>query len=186
MNTIIKVENYAQKALLENELLGQFSDGFWENSSNNSWKFLDTVIISKNNTGVVFDKFIPFDYKGYSVNNSKLLSYVGDRMLLYARVATALELDDISPISTLINYLPFSPDSSFSEIDVNSILSDWNYNKSDEFWAALAVDASSFISSIGGINAFVDSLNYNYSFNNLRSDLRTITKILKNTSVSSS
>jgi len=90
----IKVANIAQKVLLDTELLGQFSDGFWENSRNTSWRYLDEVKIANDTetVGVYFQSEKPYDYKGYSVNNLELLSYVGDRMLSKARVARFLNI----------------------------------------------------------------------------------------------
>jgi hypothetical protein len=88
---IIKVENLVQKVLLTNELIGQFSDGFWENSRNTSWNHMGEVEVVEESeeTGVVFKEYVPRNYKGYSVNNKTLLEYVGDRMLVNAKLANS-------------------------------------------------------------------------------------------------
>jgi len=66
MKSTIKVQNKVQKVLLDTELFGQFSDGFWENSRNNSWVYLDdNVEVAKTNEkpGIYFKVIIPHEYK---------------------------------------------------------------------------------------------------------------------------
>lgn len=79
---VLTVRNNAQKLLFERELLGQISDGLWENSSpHNHWEVFDdvTVVVGKD-VGVNFTV-----KRSYNFADSELLEVVGDRMLEIVR-----------------------------------------------------------------------------------------------------
>jgi hypothetical protein len=75
----IRVANQAQKLHLRDELLGQISDGHWENSSNNPWQDWAnaTVIVDPSNVGRNFNT----SRDSYQLNASSLMDVVGDRMI---------------------------------------------------------------------------------------------------------
>jgi hypothetical protein len=84
---LIKVRTYAQKALIEQELLGQFSDGHWENADNYSWKYYYRMVAVSKKHGVWFDGPIPVNYKGYDTTDKWVWKGLNKRMLLFARYA---------------------------------------------------------------------------------------------------
>lgn len=89
----------AMEDLWNNELVGQISDGAWENSSNNSWEFwgnLPTSVGGKTALRAGTDELIrkSFDFAG------ELYDVIGDRMLKIIQV-TEPEATE----STLIRYL---------------------------------------------------------------------------------
>lgn len=91
---LIVVPSAEMKSLLVNELLWQFSDGYWENSSNSSWLHLDhnSIIVNTSIEPWVYFRWnVPYKYKWYSVNNSELISYVWDRMKWYLLWSNLLE-----------------------------------------------------------------------------------------------
>ena len=180
----IKVQNVAQKVLLDTELLGQFSDGYWENSRNESWRYLDNVEIAKDEKcGVYFEDHKPFDYKGYSVNNSTLLEYVGDRMLVKTRAARYLNLSVMgegleSIIESNSICKKVENNEEVTEEDINKIIQ--SYLSDSDFWvkrAKLFIQEMKEIGTQHLIRALNDT---SYNMKEMRKDLREITKILKN------
>ena len=178
----IRVSTPSQKVLLDTELLGQFSDGFWENSRNTSWEFLGKVEVSKE-AAVVFEEYIPYDYKGYSVNNKELLSYVGERMLIKARIANALNISDFGEAEALFDTYKIeskvTSEKAFTEDDLLSQIADWNKN-GDKFWTDRAKVSTEFISANGLVNVVQAMNDTSYDMKAMRKDLTAITKILKN------
>jgi len=179
---LIIVENEAQKVLLDSELLGQFSDGYWEGSRNQSWNYLGNVKVANDSevTGVMFKKNIPYAYKGYAVNNKTLLSYVGDRMLVKARVANYLKVSDIKDVETLLEYSCSSVIARGKVVTTDDIadkIEEWLYHSS-EFWNKIAVSSLEFIKNVG-LDNFLNAVNSEYSVKDMRKDLTSITKILK-------
>ncbi len=180
----IKVQNEVQKVLLDSELLGQFSDGYWENSRNQSWDYLGKVQIANDsdNTGVVFEDFVPCDYKAYSVNNKTLLEYVGDRMLVKARVSNYLRISDLSSIECLLEYAcsqKVSKNVEVKEEDIIKLISEWQKDSS-KFWNKEAEKSIAFIKNTG-LQNLLQAINSDYKMSNMRKELNSITKILKNT-----
>lgn len=89
-----------QAALFECELQGQISDGFWENAKpyDHYLPWLCDVEVSDNvgrNFHVTKDN--------YNFNSTELLSYVGDRMLQYARVCKVLGLEAVKELRNILN-----------------------------------------------------------------------------------
>lgn len=86
----ITVANVAQQALMELELQGQISDGWWENAKPwNHWQGpsgADVVVGSP--TGMNFRPKRTYDFTA-----KELLDVVGVRMLAYARIAKKLGMD---------------------------------------------------------------------------------------------
>ena len=79
----ITVQNREQAALLNLELMGQLSDGYWENSKpSDHWR---TPCSAK----VVIGEELSVDFypsRKYNFANKMLLDCVGDRMMTYCRV----------------------------------------------------------------------------------------------------
>jgi len=190
MKSTIKVQNKVQKVLLDTELFGQFSDGFWENSRNNSWVYLDdNVEVAKTNEkpGIYFKVIIPHEYKGYKVNNTELLSYVGWRMLAKAKIANFFNISTISDglVTVIENHEIEELLSKNKEITVDNINNVIdiikNYQSENDFWKKRVKSALKQIDELGGIDELVKALNSSYNMKSMRKDLREITKILKTT-----
>lgn len=189
MKAVIKVSKPSQKVLLDAELLGQFSDGFWENSSNQSWHYLrDVEISSPDEVGVYFEKYIPHQYRGYSVNNSELLSYVGERMLTKARVSHHL---NISKIDMALDLILENNKISRKVIENEEVLQEDIENAilpklaDADYWRKKALKAIQEIKELGGTQKLLEALNNSsYQMKDMRKDLKEITKILKNVQIS--
>lgn len=80
----LRLRNNIQKALFEEELRGQLSDGYWENAGpREHWKpwCNATIVVDPHNVGRDF----PVNRDRYGFSSPLLLSYVGGRMLLIAQ-----------------------------------------------------------------------------------------------------
>ena len=89
----IRVNNQAQKWLLENELKGQISDGKWENSGpQDHWQPWSNakVVVDPQNPGRNF----PAQKDNYQLNSKDLLDVVGDRMVEDVKASTGKDYDD--------------------------------------------------------------------------------------------
>jgi hypothetical protein len=86
MKKQLVVRNEIQKLLLEDELLGQMSDGMWENTNPyNHWHdWSEAEIIVGENLGV---NFRPVK-DNYNLNSSYLLDIIGDRMVTMVNLMT--------------------------------------------------------------------------------------------------
>ncbi len=73
-----------QVTLFVNELVGQISDGMWENSSpRNHWRDPCDATVAVDATNPRIEGFYP--KRAYGFASPTLLEIVGDRMLTYAR-----------------------------------------------------------------------------------------------------
>jgi len=178
----IKVNTPSQKVLLDTELLGQFSDGFWENSRNTSWKYLGSVVVAPTTPGVFFEDSIPYDYKKYSVNNKTLLDCVGDRMLAKARVANTLGISKLGRAEGLFEtYTIESKLISGEEItadDINTTLEKWNAT-GQAYWLETASASFDFLNKHGLLEVVKALNNTNYDMKAMRKELKEITLILE-------
>jgi len=78
----IRVATAIQATLLKNELMGQISDGAWENSGpRDHWKDVTSADVVVDPVSQGFDGFYP----RRSYQFSRVIEYVGDRMLTQAR-----------------------------------------------------------------------------------------------------
>ena len=77
MSNQIRVATKSQAILMELELKGQVSDGYWENSYPHDYKPVCSaeVIVDPDNVGI---NFTPS--RAYNFASPKLIEYVGDRM----------------------------------------------------------------------------------------------------------
>ena len=84
---ILKVSTVAQKVLFEQEYVGQFSDGFWENEPSEGWRhWCNVEVVVVDNEDEVGRNFYA-SKDNYGLNNRNLLDYVGERMLTYVNLA---------------------------------------------------------------------------------------------------
>lgn len=97
----VYVANAAQKALLDFELLGQISDGHWENSRPmNHWKAWchSEVVVRPEKTGISFLPVRKYDFAAY-----ELLRIVRTRMILYVRLAARFNAEDVQAAELLFD-----------------------------------------------------------------------------------
>ena len=109
----IQFKSKTALALWKHEILGQLSDGAWENARPmNHWEFwhhLDSDVGSENKVTLYAMRYSPYCTKN-RYNIACLYEYVVDRMLAYGRMATVtddeklLELADDMP-ATLGQFL---------------------------------------------------------------------------------
>lgn len=181
----IFVKNMVQLNLLKCELLGQMSDGLWENSRNQSWKFLGNIQISEN-ARIEFERWIPYDYKGYNVNSKELIDIIGARMLAFCRITFLTN----SEITTYVQYFLESISNIKEDETLTSIE---RFNEKLEYYKKSSVNSDYYTRSYNEINAFIElygaenivnALNCtNYKIKDMRKDLREITTALKNKTV---
>lgn len=95
----IFVENEAQKILLDKELSGQISDGYWENACPRDhwiqWCNAE-VVVRPEKTGINFFSMRTYDFASY-----ELLKVVRTRMILYVRLAARFKPEYISALEHL-------------------------------------------------------------------------------------
>lgn len=86
-NDVITVTNEAQKVLLDNELKGQLSDGYWENARPfDHWKMpCRAAVVIGDTPSVNF-----YAMRRYNFAADELLKVVRTRMILYVRLAKLL------------------------------------------------------------------------------------------------
>lgn len=83
------VENVAQKVLMLSELLGQISDGYWENSrpSDHYLAWSNVEIMTAEEAGRAPGVYDFYTWRKYNFAAKSLLDIVGDRMLFKAKFA---------------------------------------------------------------------------------------------------
>lgn len=102
MNNRVNVGNAAQAALLKHELLGQMSDGHWENSRAHGeawreWSRAD-VVVDPDNVGISF-----YQSRNYDFLSEDLLKTVRTRMILYVRLSKRFSYEDTELLENLFN-----------------------------------------------------------------------------------
>ena len=102
MNNRVNVGNAAQAALLKHELLGQMSDGHWENSRAHGegwreWSRAD-VVVDPDNVGINF-----YQPRNYDFLSEDLLKTVRTRMILYVRLSERFSYEDTELLENLFN-----------------------------------------------------------------------------------
>lgn len=86
MKPLIKVENQEQKIILRCEMLGQISDGMWENAKPydhyRPWMRIkeENTVVDPSDIGV--DESFHFAKRNYNFVNKELLDIVGERIIL--------------------------------------------------------------------------------------------------------
>jgi hypothetical protein len=189
----IYVQNQAQKVLLVHELMGQFSDGFWENSRNESWKFWSHCNIEvQDKLGWKPEGKTYASPKGYSVNNKELISYIGERMIAYVKVANAIQEDFSRSVDIFIEsaYYEYINTNKGAYESIKAVLRDLKddsdkakakegYNPDDyNYFINKYKTAKKFVFDYG-LKTLAGAFESDYSEKDLRKDLREITKALK-------
>tara|TARA_R110002153_G_scaffold132597_2_gene281621 strand:- start:2860 stop:3372 length:513 start_codon:yes stop_codon:yes gene_type:complete len=85
MSETLNVRNARQAVLFELELKGQISDGKWENTANTDWRTWCGAEVVVNPEAIGRNFWAQKD--NFSLTAKDLLSCVGGRMLVYARLA---------------------------------------------------------------------------------------------------
>ncbi len=181
MKATIYTNSPVIKALFKQELFGQFSDGLWENSRNESWRYLDEVKLSYENK-TVFDKYIPSNYKAYNCNRQELKEYVGTRMLAIARIAYSMReattyVYSLAEAIVGCSKLPSTKKANWNYTmeDINEEINKYKNSKYEyskilyNEWKKL--DHEKILSALNSED---------YSTTDLRNDLKKCTSILKN------
>ena len=188
----IYVANYAQKTLLENELFGQFSDGRWENSRNESWKFWCNCEVKIGEVGEVgYEKLTNYyGEKPYTTNDTELLSYIGTRMLGQAKVAnyfeTSLTQDEAYNIEYIVGCGNTDEYKVITEADIDAARDRLvRYAKDDNsrgYWVERVEKFDVFIDKFTSITKeeLLKAFNSSYNKKDLRKDLRGIDASLRN------
>ena len=115
--TIFAVANDTQRALFNYEIVGQLSDGEWENARpRNHWKEwcnCDVVTVGTTHDGLTIDGIGRNFYAkkdNYALTRKDLLESIGTRMLALARLVDALGYEDGMALADLIDwYKPDTP-----------------------------------------------------------------------------
>ena len=163
----ITFENEQQAALWDHELVGQLSDGFWENASPHyhwePWCRAECKV-DPHHPGRDFH----VDKDSYAFTSARLLDVVGDRMLAYYRAAAHLEPEDVQIVASLL----FSG----TAIDWKEIEED---KSKSEYYAKKAHDARLLIEKYG--EAYLDGVlaDASITFEDMKDDLRRMRKIIK-------
>jgi len=89
--TTIHTNDVRVKSILDYELFGQFSDGFWESSRNYNWQILGKVVVD-NKKGLEGPQWQIKEIinRPYNVENRELLKYIGARMTGFVAFADLL------------------------------------------------------------------------------------------------
>lgn len=158
MNTIT-FKTRTQAVIFKNEILGQISDGMWENTPGTDWRtWCHMQVFVCEQTG----RSCQVRKDGFALH--RLIEYVGERMILQAKLALAYPdmsltmLDMLEGFQDVARILERTPDSRY-----------WQQVKA-------AVDA------LGGrddIQAKLDTISY--TERNLRNDLTAIKQAMKET-----
>lgn len=152
----VYVQNAVQATLYHTELTGQMSDGMWENSlPRDHWKIPGNATVVVDATNPRLD-FTPRRSYGFT----KLIEYVGDRMLQAARARLKF---------------PNASDSAIRSLD-----SDYVWDQCGEYYDKV----KALLTSEFGINNKAEQAlvlkaleSYPYTIKDLKQDLRAIQKL---------
>lgn len=158
----LHVENPVQKALFLQELSGQISDGYWENSRPNDhyqYWFLsfDQVIVD----GTLSHNF--YAPRKYDFLASELLKSVGDRMLFYAKMT--ILFPDVSYVLLQKHSLP-------DGVEELRNATRYAMDDSSNYW----YDKLAFYAEVGLTQEVLDTVEAydGYTVKDLRKDLRAL------------
>ena len=161
----ITFRNKVQAVLWKHEITGQISDGRWENSGPRD-HYEDWC-----NAEVEVGPDVGIDFyprrDSYGLTDAKLLDIIGERMLRYARIATAYgreAADDLIPLLGCNDFIPKI---------ANGVVGYWKELR-EKFEAVLierSIDEGQLITNM--LNTL------DYSMSDLKKDLRDMSKIMK-------
>ncbi len=155
-SSVIQLENPIQVALYKGMLIGQMSDGAWENSGPmDHWRPMSQAEVRVGKPGM---NFSPRRTYGF-VN---LLNYVGDEMLDLARATKAYPNVDLSQLNHAIPYVV--------ESKPEALKDDWQKKYVDAILKATGeADINQFLAKVNG---------QPYGMGELRKDLRGIQNVV--------
>ena len=154
----ITLANATQVALYKGELIGQMSDGMWENSSpRDHWRPMAHATVVVGHPGMDFSPARTYGF-------NRLLSYVGDRMLFLAKATKAypnVEWGE-SGLAHAVEYMDGKTAEDFKE--------DWQKKYVEQLLAATGeTDINQFLAKVNG---------QTYSMKDLRKDVRGIMSVI--------
>lgn len=162
------------------EMQGQFSDGFWENSSDN-WRNIcslgwDDVIVDENKHGV------DFKCPQYKTQSNELIDVVGMRILYKVNVILssekALKMCETGEITKYFYKIPESPLSAYKIAnDETSVRYDEFLQLKDDFGLSVEDLTDQYI-LISGRSLYTDTELLTYS--KMQKECRELAKALKN------
>ena len=155
--SVIQFENATQVALYKGQLIGQMSDGAWENSGpRDHWRPMAEADVRVGKPGM---NFSPRRTYGFA----NLIQYVGDEMLALARATKAYPNVDWSDrLAHAVSYI--------SETPVDRLKEDWQKKYADAVLEATGeTDISQVAARING---------QPYGMGELRKDLRGIQNVV--------
>jgi predicted DNA-binding WGR domain protein len=156
---VIQFENATQVALFQGELIGQMSDGAWENASPmNHWRPMSEATVRVGKPGMNFVPMRTYDYA-----SPELLSIVGDRWLFLAKATKAYPSVDFSDIAHAVDH--------FSDItDQSKVTDEWEKKYVEKILQATGeTDFNQFLARVHG---------QQYGMGDLRKDLRAIKNVV--------
>lgn len=83
----IYFRNFTQKILWDTEMSGQISDGYWENSSGDSWAFWTTLNTDVDAKNPRVEANMAPSRTNFNLSSKELLEIVGDRMIAMAKMS---------------------------------------------------------------------------------------------------
>lgn len=156
MNTIT-FKTRSQAVIFENEIKGQISDGMWENTPGTDWR---TWCFMEVHVGEQTGRSCQVRKDGFALH--KLIEYVGERMILQAKLARAY------------------PELSFQMLDRLEGFRDAariaDNSPSSKYWQ----QAKAAVEALGGVDAIQAQLDaITYTERDLRNDLTAIKQAMK-------
>lgn len=114
--------NNTQKALWDNEILGQISDGMWENSPNSNWEFWHYLTSTVSGQPGVKGA-TTYGNVNLNLANPQLIEVVGDRMIAMAKMAKLTKDNEVIRAAKYLEGIT-------SEEDLHKMMSKPNYKGS--------------------------------------------------------
>jgi hypothetical protein len=166
MNNTITFATHTQAAIWNEELIGQISDGQWENTNNTDWeKWCDADVEVGSEIGRNF-KYVKKD--NFMFNSKKLIEIVGDRMVVYAILGDFFKNAQVK-LDVIEYTLNVKIDNDYNITDVTLT------SNTGEFWDK----RRAYVESIGFNEIKKVLIESPYNLKSLRADLRAISKTIK-------
>lgn len=154
----IYFRNKTQAALWEYELLGQLSDGYWENSGGQSWIFWHRLNVAIDPQNPRVEANMSPDKVNYNLSSPDLLEAVGDRMLCIAKMSKITDDKEKLKAAEYLEYVD-------SIEDLNRLKQKHNYQS--EYLKVIDEDT------------FKKFQEVNYTMGNMKGDLNDMKDIMR-------
>lgn len=164
---VINVRTLIQKVLLTTELLGQISDGQWENAQPfDHWQRIcgAEVKVDPTNLGLNFWA----KKTNYNFTNSELLDCVGDRMKFAAKIVLYLGLDEAKYDALPNHYFPEDV-KNFIMVKSWAMHGDKRYIEQYQEWKSIGINDESIYE--------IEKVNFSHKM--MLNELRDLKKIFK-------